>query len=143
MKAPPVSATAPTVAPGPAQVSEDVRELRAPVAPSTWRGGAIHVNGRPVSFLSHWTDDVKRITRVGCEATVEIWDPPETGAQEIDLSDLLGLRIVRSRGVEKATTNGLPVDRGAVEVVANACHIYLPAAGPNGRTAVLVFAGGL
>ena len=143
MKAPPASATPTTAAPEPAQASEGVRELQAPVAPSTWRGGSIHVNGYPVSFLSHWTDDVKRFTRAGWEAIVEIWDPPETGAQEIDLSDLIGLRLVRSRGVEEATTNGLPVDRGAVEVVANACCVRLPAAGPNCRTAVLVFAGRL
>ncbi len=108
------------------------------MAPS--RGcGAIHVNGAPVSFLSHWTDDVKRHVVAGRIATVEIWDPPGTGAQDIDLSDLLGLWLVRSRGVQEATTNGLPVDRGPVEVVANACHVHLPATGEAGRFATLVF----
>ncbi len=108
------------------------------MAPS--RGcGAIRVNGAPVSFLSHWTDDVKRHVTAGRIATVEIWDPPGTGAQDIDLSDLLGLWLVRSRGVQEATTNGLPVDRGPVEVVANACHVHLPAAGEAKRFAVMVF----
>ncbi len=92
-----------------------------------------------MSFLSHWTDDVKRHVAAGWATTVEIWDLPGTGAQDIDLSDLLGLWLVRSRGVQEATTNGLPVDRGPVEVVANACHIHLPAAGEAWRFVVLVF----
>jgi len=138
---PPLPATPPTAAPEPSQASEDARETRPPVAPA--RGcGYVHVNGNPVSFLSHWTDDVKRITRAGWSVTVEIWDPPETGAQDLDLFDLIGSRLVRSRGVSEATTNGLPV-RGAVEVVANAYRLHLPAAGPDGRVAVLVFAGRL
>lgn len=86
MKAPPASATPTTAAPEPAQASEGVRELQAPVAPSTWRGGSIHVAGYPVETVTlpgTWHPERPRpcVDAGGFQRWVRVGAAPWTRAQ--------------------------------------------------------------